>query len=142
MAELSGRIADGAHVFPVRVYYEDTDFAGVVYYANYLRFIERARTEFLRELGVDQVELRNRIGVVFVVRRIEADFLAPAQFDDRLQILTDLLDCSGVRINLKQDVRKNGDMLFASAVTLACVGSTGRLVRIPTKVVEAVREYG
>ena len=131
-----------SHRFDLRVYYEDTDFAGVVYYANYLRFIERARTEFLRELGVDQVELRNRIGVVFVVRRIEADFLAPAQFDDRLQILTDLLDCSGVRINLKQDVRKNGDMLFASAVTLACVDSTGRLVRIPTKVVEAVREYG
>ena len=131
-----------SHRFDLRVYYEDTDFAGVVYYANYLRFIERARTEFLRELGVDQVELRNLVGVVFVVRRIEADFLAPAQFDDRLQIATDLLDCSGVRINLKQDVRKDGDMLFASAVTLACVGSTGRLVRIPKQVVEAVREYG
>ena len=131
-----------SHRFDLRIYYEDTDFAGVVYYANYLRFTERARTEFLRELGVDQVELRNRTGVVFVVRRIEADFLAPAQFDDRLQIATDLLDCSGVRINLKQDVRKDEDLLFASTVTLACVGSTGRPVRIPKQVAEAVREFG
>ncbi len=76
----------------VRVYYEDTDLAGIVYYANYLRFIERARTEWVRALGVDQGQLKAETGVVFAVRRIEADYLAPARFDDVLTIETDVRD--------------------------------------------------
>ena len=75
------------HRFPVRVYYEDTDFGGVVYYANYLRFLERGRTEALRDLGVDQVALKER-GIVFVVRRANVEFLAPARFDDALDVRT------------------------------------------------------
>ena len=72
------------HRFPVRVYYEDTDLAGIVYYANYLKFIERARTEWVRSLGIDQTRLKAEAGIVFAVRRVEADYLAPARFDDLL----------------------------------------------------------
>ncbi|MCV6597050.1 MAG: YbgC/FadM family acyl-CoA thioesterase, partial [Mangrovicoccus sp.] len=70
------------HRFALRVYYEDTDLAGIVYYANYLRYIERARSEFVRSLGLDQVQLKAQTGVVFAVRRVEADYLTPARFDD------------------------------------------------------------
>ena len=76
------------HSFAVRVYYEDTDLAGIVYYANYLRYIERARTEYVRGLGIDQTRLRDEDGIVFAVRRIEADYLTPARFDEALVITT------------------------------------------------------
>ncbi len=76
------------HTLPLRVYYEDTDLAGIVYYANYLRFIERARTEWVRSLGVDQTQLKAQHGIVFAVRRVEADYLAPARFDDEIEVRT------------------------------------------------------
>ena len=78
------------HRFELRVYYEDTDLAGIVYYANYLKFIERARSEWVRERGIDQRRLRADEGIVFAVRRIEADYLAPATFDDLLTVVTDI----------------------------------------------------
>ena len=86
-----------AHTHPVRVYYEDTDLAGIVYYANYLKFIERGRTEALRAAGVDQMALRASDGVVFAVRRVEADFLAPARMDDLLDITTTVTKATGAR---------------------------------------------
>ena len=88
------------HRFACRVYYEDTDLAGIVYYANYLKFIERARSEWVRDLGVDQIDLRARQGLVFAVRRIEADYLSPARFDDVLQVETRLAGLTGARIIL------------------------------------------
>ncbi len=81
----SGTVQDDAHQFPLRVYYEDTDAAGIVYYANYLQFAERARTEMLRLLGFEHDELRRATGVVFAVRRCSADYLAPARLDDELR---------------------------------------------------------
>ena len=89
------------HQFPLRVYYEDTDVAGIVYYANYLKFIERGRTEWVRELGIDQVALKREAGIVFAVRRIEADYLSPAIFDDDLTVLTERQAITGARIVLK-----------------------------------------
>jgi YbgC/YbaW family acyl-CoA thioester hydrolase len=82
--------------FPVRVYYEDTDLAGIVYYANYLKFIERGRTEFVRARGIDQAALREETGIVFAVRRVEADYLAPARFGDDLSVETEI-EGSGTR---------------------------------------------
>ncbi len=119
------------HCLELRVYYEDTDLAGIVYYANYLKFIERARSEFLRELGVDQRRMRIDRGTVFAVRRIEADYLEPARFDDLLRVETYPQSVSGARIVLGQDVRRGGTLLFRSTVTLAMLSESGRPTRIP-----------
>ena len=119
------------HNFTLRVYYEDTDLAGIVYYANYLKFIERARTEWVRGLGVDQGRLRAEAGVVFAVRRIEADYLRPARFDDELRVETRLVAQTGARIVLEQDISRQGERLFAATVTLVCLTDDGHPARIP-----------
>lgn len=119
------------HTLSVRVYYEDTDLAGIVYYANYLKFIERGRSEWLRALGIDQVALKQDSGHVFAVRRIEADYLRPARFDDLLSVETALAQATAARIVLDQTVRRGADLLFAAQVTLACLDALGRPVRLP-----------
>lgn len=119
------------HVFPMRVYFDDTDFAGIVYYANYLRFIERARSEWLRSLGLSQVELHGREGIVFAVRRVEADYLRPARFEDLLEVRTDLRAVTGARIALSQDVWRGEDHLFASIVTLVALTASDTPARLP-----------
>lgn len=119
------------HDFTLRVYYEDTDLAGIVYYANYLRFIERARTEWVRTLGVDQTRLKAEAGLVFAVRRIEADYLRPAKFDDTLIVGTRLVTVTGARIVLDQAVRRDGALLFEAQVTLVCLHDSGHAARIP-----------
>lgn len=121
------------HRFSVRVYYEDTDLAGIVYYANYLKFIERARSEWLRELGVDQGALKGG-GLVFVVRRLEADYLSPARFDDLVTVETRLQALGPARIVLDQRALRQDAVLFSARVTLACLAATGRPVRIPADV--------
>ncbi|MEP3346960.1 MAG: tol-pal system-associated acyl-CoA thioesterase [Litoreibacter sp.] len=122
------------HSFSLRVYYEDTDLAGIVYYANYMKFIERARSEWVREIGVDQVALKAEAGIVFAVRRLEADYLAPAKFDDMLDVVTEVKDISAARITLTQDVMRGNDVLFKSVVTLVCLGETGRPSRLPADI--------
>lgn len=119
------------HQFDLRVYYEDTDLAGIVYYANYLKFIERARSEWVRGLGVDQVALRARNGLVFAVHRVVADYLRPAVFDDVLQVRTTLLDATGARLRLKQVVWRGEVRLFEAEVTLVCMTLDGRPARLP-----------
>jgi acyl-CoA thioester hydrolase len=119
------------HSLAVRVYYEDTDLAGIVYYANYLKFIERARSEWLRALGIDQVRLKADSGHVFAVRRLEADYLRPARFDDLLQVETALVQTTAARIVLDQTVRRDEAVLFTARVTLACLDNAGRPVRLP-----------
>lgn len=120
----------GAHLFTCRVYYEDTDLAGIVYYANYLKFIERARSEWVRELGIDQAALK-REGVVFAVRRVEADYLSPARFDDLLEVRTQVLRATPARIELGQDVSREGTALFAAKVTLVALTDQGAPTRLP-----------
>jgi acyl-CoA thioester hydrolase len=123
-----------AHVFALRVYYEDTDLAGIVYYANYLKFIERARTEWVRSHGVDQAALKADHGIVFSVRHIEADYIAPARFDDTLEVITKPKTSTGARLVLLQDVCKDGKVLFQSSVTLVALAHTGWPVRLPAEI--------
>ena len=119
-----------AHVFTCRVYYEDTDLSGLVYHANYLKFIERARSEWVRSLGIDQAAMRAG-GRVFVVARIEADFRAPARYDDLLEVETRVDGMRPARMVLSQVVRSEGRALFEARVTVALIGPTGRPERLP-----------
>ncbi len=119
------------HHWPVRVYYEDTDLAGIVYYANYFKYIERARTEYVRMLGIDQSRLKDEQGLVFAVRRVEADYLRPAVFDDALVVETTPVSLKGARVVMKQDVLRGQECLFTSEVTLVCLTSQGRPARLP-----------
>lgn len=122
------------HEFNLRVYFEDTDLAGIVYYANYLRFIERARTEFIRALGIDQTELRKNDGIVFAVRRVEADYLSPAFFDDELRVTTSPKSVTAARVVLRQNVTRGDDRLFQALVTIVALGQTGRPQRLPANI--------
>ncbi len=119
------------HSFECRVYYEDTDLAGIVYYANYLKFIERARSEWVRTLGLDQAQLKAETGVVFAVRHLTADYLSPAKFDDVLTITTQVLKTSGARMALDQRVLRSGVLLFDARVTLVAIGANGAPARLP-----------
>lgn len=119
------------HQFDLRVYYEDTDFGGIVYYANYLKFIERARSEWVRELGIDQIALKDQQKIVFAVRRVEADYLAPARFEDELTVFTRVLSSSPARLKLNQIVRRGEVKLFEAIVTLVALGPSGAPVRLP-----------
>ena len=119
------------HSFECRVYFEDTDLAGIVYYANYLKFIERARSEWVRTLGLDQAQLKAETGVVFAVRYLTADYLSPAKFDDVLTITTQVLKTSGARMALDQRVLRSGVLLFDARVTLVAIGANGAPARLP-----------
>ena len=122
------------HEFGLRVYYEDTDLAGIVYYANYLKFIERARSEMIAALDIDQMAVKAAEGIVFAVRRVEADYLLPARFGEDLTVETRVLEVTGARFRLAQDVLRGADRLFASEVTLVCLTETGRPARIPADI--------
>lgn len=116
----------------VRIYYEDTDVAGVVYYANYLRFLERARTEWLRAAGWDLTALQRDQDAVFVVRRVEADYLAPARLNDLLTVTCEPEDVGRARIVIHQRVLRGDQMLLDARVTAAYVGATdGRPKAMP-----------
>jgi acyl-CoA thioester hydrolase len=127
-----------AHIFRVRVYYEDTDTAGIVYYANYLKFAERARTEMLRDAGIEQRVLAEETGVAFAVRRCTADYLAPARLDDLLDVRTRVTSLRGATIEAEQIVVRDGQELVRLAITLACIGRDGRPKRVPDAVVQAL----
>ncbi|MBK9393966.1 MAG: tol-pal system-associated acyl-CoA thioesterase [Uliginosibacterium sp.] len=121
-----------ASVWPVRVYYEDTDAAGVVYYANYLKFCERARTEWLRTLGIDQKNLIDTRQLAFVVARVEADYLRGAELDDALEVISSISALGAASILFHQEIRRTGSLLFTATVKIACVdGFKRRAVRIP-----------
>ena len=133
MTEPAGALTDGVHVFPVRVYYEDTDAGGVVYYANFLKYAERARTDLLRNLGVEQSRLAADRAIVFAVRHCSTDFLRPARLDDLLEVHTRILGVKGASVEAEQRVRRKGAELVRMTVRLACVSRSGaaRAVRIP-----------
>lgn len=132
-------MTEAAHVFawPVRVYWEDTDAGGVVYYANYLKFLERARTEWLRSLGIEQNELVEDAGVVFVVRRVEADYLKPGRFNDMLSAECNLADVGRVSLEIHQRILREGDILLTAQVRIACVSAQHfRPAKIPAHVMD------
>ena len=125
------------HLFNLRVYYEDTDLAGIVYYANYLKFIERARSEWVRDLGIDQAQMKAE-GLVFAVRRVAADYLLPARYDDLLCVETKLLPESGARLVLQQDVKRCDATLFSATVTIICMTTYGAMTRLPAAIRQAM----
>jgi acyl-CoA thioester hydrolase len=120
-----------AHTMPVRVYYEDTDASGIVYYANYLKFAERGRTELMRELGFAHSGIVADSGVVFTVRRLSADYRLPARLDDALSVATQVKEIGGATLLLDQRICRDGDVLVALEVFVACVGPDGRPRRVP-----------
>ncbi|MFC3614203.1 tol-pal system-associated acyl-CoA thioesterase [Lutimaribacter marinistellae] len=121
------------HRFPVTVYYEDTDMGGIVYHANYLRYIERARSDYVRQLGNDQNAMRES-GIVWVVRKIEAEYLATAKFEDELVVETDVHEVSGVRLTMVQVVRRGDTEIFRATVMAVCMNKDGRPVRLPAEI--------
>lgn len=106
---------------PVRVFYEDTDAGGVVYYANYLRYLERARTEWLRQLGLPREQLRATVGWVFVVTSVEANYRRPARLDDLLTVHAEVVESSRASLLFAQRVERDGDLLVDAKVRVACV---------------------
>ena len=122
---------------PVRVYWEDTDAGGVVYYANYLRFMERARSEWLRGLGFEQDRLRDEEGVVFVVRRVEIDYLVPARFNDLLEVTVKRVDAGRASLDVEQEIVAGPTRLAWASVSLACVDAARfKPVRIPAAILQ------
>ena len=113
--------APGAFSFPVRVYYEDTDTAGIVYYAGYLRFMERGRTEWLRALGIEQMRLAQEAGIVFAVRSLNIEYLKPARLDDLLAGVTELTLPGRAQITLGQRIEREGETLVEASVRIACL---------------------
>jgi len=108
--------------------------AGIVYYANYLRYIERGRSEWVRDIGLDQNKMLEEDGVVFAVRRVEADYLAPAKLDDELIVETEPTVITGARLVMHQEVKRGEEVLFVAEVTIATISETGQPVRLPPEV--------
>jgi acyl-CoA thioester hydrolase len=135
-------VSEPAFSWPVRVYWEDTDAGGVVYYANYLKFLERARTEWLRALGIEQTELAERDGVLFVVRRVEADYLRSARFNDALTVACRLVEVGRASMTIDQRVLRGDETLLSARVKAACV-TAGQFkpARIPAHIVERFAKW-
>jgi acyl-CoA thioester hydrolase len=134
---LAGVISGGVHRLRVRVYYEDTDFSGFVYHANYLKYCERARSDFLRLLGFDQTAMFGD-GGAFVVRRMSCDFLLPARFDNVLTVETVPGEATGARFELKQRVLREQDVLFLADVTAVLIDRKGRPRRLSPEMLQAL----
>lgn len=125
------------HVLSLRVYYEDTDAGGIVYHANYLRFMERGRTEMLRSMGHDLAAQRQASGINWTVSRLAIRYLRPARLDEALEVVTSVAALRGASLDLIQQVRRadgsgTGELLSDATLTLACMGPTGRPVRLPS----------
>lgn len=138
--------ANGVHTLTLRVYYEDTDTGGIVYYANYLKFAERARTEVLRDLGITQSVLMERDGLAFAVRRCEVDYLSPARLDDELEIRTTLRALGAASLDLDQAIFRHAGEdgeadreLARLVIRLAVIKRDGRPTRLPAKLAEQLR---
>lgn len=147
MTEPASRFAaSGVHIVTLRVYYEDTDTGGIVYYANYLKFAERARTEVLRDLGIAQSVLMEQDGLAFAVRRCEVDYLAPARLDDELEVRTTLRALGAASLDLDQAIyRRQGDdgeaerELARLVIRLAIINRAGRPTRLPPRIMTRLR---
>ena len=125
----------------MRVYYEDTDAAGIVYYANYLKYAERARTEMLRDLGNENARLMKTEGLAFAVRRCEVDFFKPARLDDLLSVETRLIDIDGASVVADQRVKRDNAELVRMELNLACLSLDGRPARLPAAVKTRLEEF-
>ncbi len=138
MAPPGGRFHGAEHVYPLRVYYEDTDASGIVYYANYLKFAERARTEMMRGAGITHVTLLGDHDAAFVVRRCVVDYRQPARLDDDIEVRTTINRVAGAHIEAKQRVVREEALLASIDLRLGCIGRNGRAVRLPAPLREAL----
>ena len=135
--ELFGKIEEETHFFDVRIYYEDTDFTGVVYHANYLKFMERARSNFLHLLGIRHHELlKGKFDqpLVFTLRNVTIDFLKPASIDEVLQVRTKCTETKGASIRLLQEIWRGTDQLTSGEVNVIVVDSSGKPRRVPNEI--------
>ena len=142
--DLAGQIEGETHVLPIRIYFEDTDFAGVVYHANFLKFCERGRTDFIRLLGIHHQELAAPDAgdpLVFVVRRIEIDYLKPGRLDDVLEVVTRCAEIGGASLTLDQEVRRGDTVLARAKVIVVLVSSAGKPQRIGTLIRSALERF-
>jgi acyl-CoA thioester hydrolase len=138
----SGRIEGRAHLLPVRIYYEDTDFSGLVYHANYLRYFERGRSDFLRVAGVNHADLlAAEKPTAFAVRRIELDFLAPARIDDALIVRTSFNLIKGARFFAAQSLERGGEVLVRAAVEACAIGLDGRPKKPPALLAQRLKPF-
>ncbi len=122
------------HILGVRVYYEDTDAGGIVYHANYLKFAERARTEMIRELGVESSRQMDAEGIVFAVHHCSADYLKPARLDEELEVHSWIVKVGGASVHFKQNVMRDGEDVVCMKIRVVCMDSKGRSARIPKDV--------
>jgi acyl-CoA thioester hydrolase len=122
------------HDFPIRIYYDDTDAGGVVYHANYLKFAERARTEYLRALGFENSQIRDEYGIIIVVKNIEAEYVSPARLDDFLNVQSRTLSVKNTSFVMEQKLFKGEACIFSMTVVLVCINSDGRPSKIPEPV--------
>ena len=136
----SGAIVDGQHVLALRIYYEDTDAQGIVYYANWLRFLERGRTELLRLLGQEHSALRAERGLNWVVRRFTIDYLKPASLDETVEILTGCGELRGASLHMLQEARRGEETLVRADLLIACMDEGGRPMRLPAPVRTALAQ--
>jgi acyl-CoA thioester hydrolase len=132
-APTTGRIEDGHHILPLRIYYEDTDAQGIVYYANWLRFLERGRTELLRMLGLEHSALRAESGINWVVRRCTIDYLKPARLDETIDIVTGCGEMRGASLDMIQEARRGEELLVRAELLVACMNDSGRPARVPSQ---------
>lgn len=131
-ASPSGVVIGNRHWFAIRVFYEDTDAAGIVYYANYLKFVERARTEMMRLLGFEHSQIRDSEGINWTVRRCAIDYRKPARLDDRILVESSIVNLGGASLDIEQIVRSADGALLASALLkLACMHASGKPARLP-----------
>jgi len=122
-----------AHIFPLRVYFEDTDSGGIVYYANYLRFAERARTEMLRNVGIESGHLMREDNISLTVKTCQVDYQKPAYLDDALQVHSWIIKVGSASLNVEQMIKCNGDELVNIQIKLACMAMAGKPARLPDK---------
>jgi len=142
--DLAGRIEGETHILPVRVYFEDTDCAGVVYHANFLKFCERARSDFVRLLGIDHQGLASGEQgepAVFVVRHVEIDYLKPGRMDDVLEIVTTCAEIGSASLVLQQDIRRDKTLLVRAKVTVVLVSRSGKPQRLGAMVRGALQRF-
>jgi len=137
----TGRLVGRTHHFPVRVYFADTDAAGIVYHATYFAFAERARTEMMRLAGFDHVDLRERLGLLLAVRSCEADYVRPARLDDLLEVRTTVDELGGASMRLRQDVWRGAEEIARMGIRLVCIGPDGKPARLPDDLYDRVRTY-
>ncbi|MBD8876869.1 tol-pal system-associated acyl-CoA thioesterase [Labrenzia polysiphoniae] len=143
--DLSGRIMDGKHLLPVRVYYEDTDFTGIVYHGAYVQFFERGRSDFLRLANIHHSELKAGVdgaSLAFAVRKMNIEFFKPATIDDVLEVRTVLEEQKGARIALRQEILREGTLLVSADVLVAVITEDGRPTRLPLHLAQRLAQLG